>query len=147
MASKQIIAYGAKVERSTDGTTGWTVIPEAKGIAVPVVEQDYQDVTSLDSEGGYRDYIKGLKDIGQITIPMGYTSAGYAAMIADQEAPNPIHYRVTMKPAPDQSTGDVFEFRGFPVPQIEAGDLGAPVGINLNIRGTGAPTWTRGTEA
>ena len=146
MASKQIIAYGGKVERSTNGTT-WTPIPEAKGIAVPVVEQDYQDVTSLDSPNGFREYIKGLKDAGQIEMPCGYTAAGYEQQIADQAAPDAIYYRVTLKPQPDQSTGDQFEFRGFPVPRLDVGDLGAPVGMTIAIRTTGDVTWTKGTAA
>ena len=75
--SKQIIAYGATVERSIDGGTNFVPIPECEGIAIPMVETDFQDVTSLDSPNGFREYIKGLKDAGVISLPCGYTSAGY----------------------------------------------------------------------
>ncbi|MCB2130808.1 MAG: hypothetical protein KDE03_17515 [Rhodobacteraceae bacterium] len=143
--SEQIIAYGATVERSTDGST-WADIPECKGIAIPVVTTEYQEVTSLDSPNGFREYIKGLKDAGEVTVPMGYTADGYEAMVADQEAADSIYYRVTLKKQPSQTTsGDKFEFRAFPTPELEANDIGAPVNINLQLRMTGAPTWTKGS--
>ncbi|MBI6628326.1 phage tail protein [Pontibaca salina] len=143
--SEQIIAYGATVERSTDGTT-YEAIPECKGVAVPAVTTEYQEVTSLDSPNGFREYVKGLKDAGEITVPAGYTSAGYAQQISDQNANGAIYYRVTMPLQPSQTTeGDVFEFRGFPTPELEANDLGAPVNMNINLRLTGDVTWTAGT--
>ena len=147
MSSKQIIAYGASVERSTDGGTTWAAIPECKGIAVPTTEQDYQDVTSLDSVDGFREYIPGLKDAGEISVPCGYTSAGYEQQLADKALGAPIMYRTTLAPAVDQSTGDQFEFSGYPTPVPEGGDLGAPVEMTINIRTTGAVAWTKGTAA
>ena len=142
--SKQIIAYGAKVERSTNGTD-WEDIPECKGVAVPTVQTEYIDATSLDSPDGFREYIKGLKDAGEITVPCGYTSEGYEQQIADQASDTPIYYRTTMRPAPGQASGDVFEFRGFPTPQLEAGGVGEIVGMMIMIRTTGAPEWTKGS--
>lgn len=144
--SEQIIAYGATVERSLDGVT-YTSIPEAKGIGVPAVKSEYQDVTNLDSEDGFREFIKGLKDAGEITIPMGYTAAGYEMMLADQAVVGAIYYRTTLAPQPLQASGDIFVFRAFPTPEIQTNDLGAPVDINVSLRTTGAPTWTRGNDA
>ena len=143
--SKQIIAYGATVERSFDGTT-WTKIPECNGVAVPVVETEYLDATSLDSPNGFREYVKGMKDAGVISVPCGYTAAGYEQQLADQAATGPVYYRTTMKVAPGQSSGDVFEFRGFPTPQLESGDLGDLVGMTVSIRTSGGVEWTRGAE-
>lgn len=143
MTSRTIIAYGGSLERSDDGVT-FTRIPEVSGIAIPQTTTEYQDVTSLDSEGGFREYIKGLKDAGEVTVPMRYTADGYEQMVEDQNAADAIYYRATMRPQRDQSTGDVFEFRAFPTPELEANDLGTPVGINLQLRMTGAPSWTRG---
>lgn len=142
--SKQIIAYGALVERSLDGAT-FAKIPECKGIAVPVVETEYLDATSLDSPNGFREYIKGMKDAGVISVPCGYTSAGYAQQIADQDATDAIYYRTTLRPAPDQTTGDVFEFRAFPTPQLESSDTGSIVGMSISLRTTGDVEWTAGT--
>lgn len=145
MATKQIIAYGAKVERSDDGGTTWEDIPECKGVAIPQVETDYQEVTSLDSPNSFREYVKGLKDMGEISVPCGYTSAGYEQQLADESKNGAIEYRTTLKPAPGQTTGDIFEFSGYPTPQVEGGDLGAPIEMNISIRTTGEVEWTAGS--
>lgn len=144
--SEQIISYGASVERSTDGTT-WAEIPECKGVAIPMVETDYLEATSLDSPGGFKEYVKGLKDAGVISVPAGYTAAGYEQQLADQAEPDSIYYRCTLKPQPAQSTGDVFTFRGFPTPKVEGNDVGALVGMTVDIRTTGDVTWVRGMDA
>lgn len=143
MASKQIISYGATVERSTDGVT-YTPIPECKGVAVPEVEQDYPEVTNFDSPNGFREYIKGLKDGGEIEVPCGYTAAGFEQQLADQAEADAIYYRATLKPAPDQSTGDSFVYRGFPTPKLAPGGVGDPIEMTIMIRVTGDFTWTRG---
>jgi hypothetical protein len=145
MSSKQIISYGASVERSVNGTTGWARIPECKGVAVPEVEQEYPEVTNFDSEDGYREYIKGLKDAGEIDVPCGYTRAGFQQQLADQAAADAMFYRVTLRPAPDQVTGDVFTYRGFPTPKLQPADVGDPVGMTITIRTTGAFDWTPGS--
>jgi hypothetical protein len=144
MASKAIIAYGATVERSLDGSTGWAAIPEVTGVAVPAVETEFQEVTSLDSPNGYKEYIPGLKDAGTIDLPARYTHDGYAQQLADQATGDAIYYRVTMKAAPDQSAGDVFEFQAYPSPRLEAGAVGEVVGMTITLRITGDVTWTEG---
>lgn len=144
MSTKQIIAYGGKVERSLNGTT-WTSIPEVKGIAVPEVTQEYVEVTSLDSPNGYKEYIKGLKDAGEITLLCGYTSDGYDQMVQDQAANQAIYYRVTMALAPGQTVADEFEYLGYPTPTLKANGIGEAVDMELKLRITGAPTFTPGS--
>ena len=144
MASEQIIAYGATVERSTDGVT-YTNIPQCKGVAIPGVVQDYPEVTNLDSVDSFKEFIKGLKNIGEIPIPVGYTAAGYAQQLVDQAAATATYYRVTLRPQPSQSTGDAFLFRGFPTPTLVDNGLGEPIDMTLTIRGTGALTWVQGS--
>jgi hypothetical protein len=144
---QQIIAYGATVLRSVDAGTSWQPIAKCKGIAIPMVETDFQDVTSLDSPNGFREYIKGLKDAGVISVPCGYTADGYAQQIADQALDVPVLYKTTLKAAPGQATGDVFQFSGFPTPQVEGGDIGAPVEMSISIRTSGDVTWTKGAAA
>ena len=144
--SNQIIAYGALVERSLDGTT-YTTIPECMGIAVPIVETDFIEATSLDSAGGFKEYVKGLQDAGTLSVPAGYTAAGYEQQLADQLVSGAIFYRTTLKLQTGQATGDVFTFKGFPTPSVEGNDVGALIGMSIDIRTTGPVTWVRGTDA
>ena len=144
--SEQIIGYGATVERSVDGTT-YTAIPECKSIAIPMVETDYLEATSLDSPDGFREYVPGMKDAGVISVSAGYTSAGYVQQLEDNAQPQPIYYRVTLRPQPSQSTGDVFEYRGFPTPSVEGDDITGLIGMTISIRTTGGLDHTPGTVA
>ena len=144
MGAKKIIGFGGKQERSTDGVEFVKVIG-CKGLAIPKVETEYLDATDLDSLDDFREWAKGLKDGGVIEMPCHYSSAGYAQQLADEAAAEPIYYRVTLRPAADQTTGDVFEYRGFPTPAVESGDLGELIGMMVSVRTTGGVEWTPGT--
>lgn len=142
--SNAILAYGATVELSANGTTGWAEIPELTSVAVPATTQDYVDVTSLDSAGGFREYIPGLKDAGQLSLNANYTHDGYQALSAYQTSGDMAYFRVTLAPAPDQSTGDVFTFAGYVTLSVDAGDVAGKVGMTINLRISGAVAWTEG---
>lgn len=142
--TQAIIAYGALVERSQDGSA-FTQMLEAKGVALPQVEQDYQEVTHLQSPNGYREYIKGMKDAGELSIPANYTTAAYRQQLEDRDFNGAIFYRVTLPLAPGQSTGDIFEFQGYPNPGIDpSDDPGAPLTMTITIRTTGDVSFTPG---
>ena len=149
--SDGIILYGATIERSDDGGTTWENIPEALGIAVPQVTRDWQEFTSLDSPGGYREWKPGLKDGGEASIQCNYTPAGFAQAKADEaagEAGDPIRYRATLKAAPSQSTGDQHEFDAYPsVSMDDASDIGGKVTFTITLRMTGEPEYTAGAAA
>jgi len=145
--SDAIIAHGTLIERSRTGQEDFTPVAEAKGIAVPAITQDYVEATHNQSEGGFREWIKGLKDGGELAIPANYTSAAYAQALADRDQPGPIFYRVTFPLAPGQTRPDVFTFKAFPNPQIgDSDDPGAIVGLTISLRTTGEITFEQGGE-
>jgi hypothetical protein len=145
MSDLTVPVYGAVVEWSTDGTT-WVPIAKAKNVVIPEVSQDFRDVTSLDSVGGYRDWAKGLKDGGELTLETIYSSAGYAAAVAKAALPNGTHFRVTLKAATDQSSGDVFTFKGHVTPTVPSEAVEGDFMLNLGVRTTGALGWTAGAS-
>lgn len=146
MATKQRIVYGATTEWSNDGGTTWTAIPEVKGLVVPETSIEYQDATSLDSTGGFREFIPGLKDAGEISIPCGYTSGCYADAEGYRTAGTLISFKTTMPKETGQTiAGDTFEFSGYVSPALETNDIGDIIALNLNIRTSGAVTFTEGS--
>lgn len=145
MATKARIVYGASSKWGTDGTT-YTDIPEAKAIAVPEEQIEYQDVTNLDSAGGFREFIPGLRDNGEVTIPCNYTSGAYATAKGYSDNKTLIYFETTMPLETGQSTtGDVFEFTGYVTPRLETNEVGDPIMMNLVIRTSGAVTFTQGS--
>lgn len=141
--SEQIIPFGGSVEVSSDDVT-YTSVPEAKAFPVPSTTTEYPEVTSLDSPNGFREFISGLKDAGEVSFQCGYTTAGYTLINGLDGVL--AYVRVTFPLAPGQSTdGDVFEFRAFLTPAVEAGDVGAPINMNVNCRISGDLTFTAGS--
>lgn len=146
MATKQRIVYGATSKWGTDGIT-FENIPECKGIAVPGVEVDYQEATHLQSPGGFREYVTGLKDAGSIEIPCGYSSGAYADAHGYMTNGTLIYFETTLPSETGQSSGDVFEFTGFVVPKLETNEVGDIISMNISVRISGSPSFTEGTAA
>lgn len=145
MATKQRIAYGATIEWGTDGTT-YASIPEAEGLAVPEVQVEYIDVTNMDSAGGFREFIAGLKDAGEITIPCGYTSAAYATAVGYQTNGTLVYFRTELPLETGQSTtGDIFVFTGYVTPRLQTNAVGEAIKMDLVIRTSGNVTFTAGS--
>ena len=145
MATKQRIVYGATTEWSSDGGSTWASIPEVKGLVVPEVQIEYQDATSLDSAGGFREFVAGLKDAGEITIPAGYTSGGYNTAVGYQASVALIKFKTTLPLETGQTTGDTFTFSGMVSPALETNDVGDIIALNINIRVSGSMTFTMGS--
>lgn len=132
------LAHGSTFERSTDGGTNWVPVPEAIIAPVPKSQLDYVEVTNLDSAGGYREYIPGLRDAGEIEVEMNYTRAAYQALAADEASGNLIMYRSTFK------NGDQFVYSGYPSVSVESNAAAEARKMMMNIRISGAPTFTAG---
>jgi len=139
----QIIPYGGTVEVSADGVT-YAAVPEVKGMPLPNAQQEYVEVTSLDSPNRYREFIAGLIDPGEVTFVVGYTPAGYAQL--DAFGSDLTYFQCTMPQAPSQSTGgDVFTFTGYITIAMDAGDVGAAVNMNVTVKISGDITWAQGS--
>lgn len=144
MPTLQRIAYGATVEWGTDGST-YATIPEAEGLAVPEVQIEYLDVTSFSSAGGFREYIAGLKDAGEITIPCGYTTALYTTAVGHQNTGDLIYFRTTLPLEDGQTTGDIFTFTGYVTPRLQTNAVGEVIKMDLVIRTSGNVTFAAGS--
>lgn len=147
--SHAIIAHMTLIERSQTGETdSFEPIPEAKGVGVPAVSQDYNEVTHNRSPDAFREWIKSLRDGGELAIKANYTSAGYRQQLQDRDHNGPIFYRTTFPRAQGQSSGDVFTFAGFPNPTIDASDEpGETVMMTITIRTTGSIGFEAGEVA
>ncbi len=146
MATKQRIVYGTKNEWSGDGGTTYTDIAEVKSLVIPEISVEYLDATNTDSTGGFREFIAGLNDAGEISITAGYTSDIFETAFGYQSNKTLVKFRTTLPLEDGQtSTGDVFEFDGLVSPQVATNDIGEIIGLNLNIRVSGAPTFTKGS--
>lgn len=86
----------------------WDKLAEINSISGPTKTRDFIDVTSLDSVGGYREFIAGFRDGGTVTLNMNFTRATYDLMNADFEDEESQFYEIVLPDADETS----FEFLG-----------------------------------
>jgi len=110
MPSSAIAGVGTQFKRG-DGASNeeFTAVAEVNSINGPGMTRDFIDVTSLDSTDGYREYIGGFRDGGQITLNMNFTRAGYEQMRVDFEDDDSVNYQIVL-PDAGQTTLDMAAF-------------------------------------
>ena len=101
--SNAIAGAGAVLKR------GVTAIAEVLSITGPGMTRDFIDVSNLDSIGGYREFIAGFRDGGELTFSMNFTIGGYDDLLLDYESESVQSYELIL---PDSGT-TTFSFSGF----------------------------------
>lgn len=67
--SDAAIAYGTLIQFGTGASPEvWTTVAEVTNISGPGMSRELPDATHMESPGGWREQIGGLKDAGEITI-------------------------------------------------------------------------------
>ena len=85
MVSNAIAGVGSQFLRERDNSSGtFLAIAEVGSITGPNLSRASIDVTSLDSTGGYREFIGSFRDGGELTFEMNFTRDGYIFMKDDQ---------------------------------------------------------------
>jgi predicted secreted protein len=108
MATKAVAGIGTTIQRAdglgrtydqvdalTETTGGFKRIAEVRNMSGPTMSKDTIDVTSMDSEGGYREFITGFKDAGEVTLTMNFTDEVWNQMLTDFNTGTINWYRVT----------------------------------------------------
>ena len=106
--SDAIAGKGTKFRRWSIILGAWVDIAEINSINGPGMSRDTIDVTSLDSTGGYREFIGGFRDGGTVTLSINFTRAGYELMKEDFESDVLQNYEILL---PDTDATS-FEFEG-----------------------------------
>lgn len=105
--SNAFSGVGTKFRR-WDGAGNWENLAEVNSISGPTMTRDFIDVTSLDSTGGYREFITGFRDAGTVSLAMNFTWDSYKKMLKDFQSSTAQNYEVLL---PD-TNGTSFEFSG-----------------------------------
>jgi len=92
----------------TSSSPAFTAVAEVTSIGGPNLTRGVIDVTSLDSTDGYREFIGGFRDGGEIPLGMNFTLDGYDDMKADFESDDLHDYQIVL---PDDGA-TTFEITG-----------------------------------
>lgn len=98
MAGKD--AFGTQFLRDTTGAGAFSVIANVTDISGPSRSRESIEVTAHDSPDKYREFIKGLKDGGEVEITLNYDpgAASHTALDADFEEDDLRDYQVVILP-------------------------------------------------
>ena len=108
MASNAVAGVGTEFRRYNSGSGDWENVSEILSYDGPNKKRDVIDVTNMDSPGGYREFIGGFRDGGEVKIPMNFTRDGYDLLNDDFDSSTKQTYEIAL-PDPDNTT---FSFLG-----------------------------------
>ena len=100
--SDAIAGVGAKFKREVAGGSSaepYDAIAEIKSIGGPEMSRETIDVTSLDSTGGYREFLASFRDGGVVTLEMNFTRAGWEDMLTDFQSDTAVNYQIVIPDA------------------------------------------------
>jgi len=95
-----IAGVGAELQRSNMlSSPTFTAIGEINDISGPNMSRNTIDTTALDTEGGYRTFIGGFRDGGELQLEMNFTMDGYDDLKSDFESSDPRDYKIVLPDA------------------------------------------------
>ena len=94
MASNAVAGVGTLFRRWSG--SAWVNIAEVNSISGPSMSRDTIDVTSLDSTGGYREFIGGFRDAGTLQLTMNFSRTTYDLMKTDFESDTSQNYEIVL---------------------------------------------------
>lgn len=136
--SKAIAGVGTIIQKWSTGSSLWAAIAEVTNISGPGFTRDLIEVTSLDSTGGWREFIPGFRDGGNLVLSMNYTREGLDEFLADFESDDVGIYEVVL---PD---GTSIEFEGFVQEFPLTIPTDAQITMEVTIKVSGAPVVNSG---
>lgn len=127
-------SIGTKIE------IGANVIADLRSIGSPSISQEEIDVTTLDSVGGYREFIAGFKDPGELTVSGFFvpTDQGQEALYDALDTGDLQEFKITYPP----ELGATWEFDGFVTAFNVTAEVEGAIEFEATIRVSGKPTLT-----
>lgn len=102
MASNAFAGVGTILKR------GEVAVAEISSISGPNISRAHIDVTNLDSTGGYREFIAGFRDAGEVTLTMNFTFTTWQDFKDDIDQEASVEYSITLP----NTEGTIITFDG-----------------------------------
>jgi predicted secreted protein len=139
--SSAISGVGTIIQKWSISSSDWTAIAEVTNISGPGFTRDLIEVTSLDSTGGWREFIPGFRDGNNVVLSMNYTRASLDEFLSDFESDVVQNYEIIL---PDDTS---IEFEGFVQEFPLTIPTDAQITMEVTIKITGAPTINSGQNS
>lgn len=137
--NKATRALGTKLSKGTTAPVDIAGLTSIGGIEITA---DTIDVTSLDSAGGYREFIGGFKDGGEVPIEGFFnpaTASGQVAMQTSLDNGLAEDYKITFPTTPKAEWAFKGVVTGFKVGDV---DVDGTINFGATIKVSGKPVLT-----
>jgi predicted secreted protein len=137
-----IDAFGIAFQRSDMATPGpavFTAIGNVTSVSGPEIERETYDVTAHDSEDGWREFIGGLKDAGEVSVELNYDPVKHDELVADFDDAKARAYKLVFP----QGKGS-WAFQAFLTGFSQEAPVDDKLSGELTFKVTGKPTITPG---
>jgi len=136
-----VTGMGAQLRRWDTVTATYSALSNVTNISWDGMSRDLIETTALDTAGGYKTFITGLRDAGAVTLQINFTRDVYETLKGDFDSDVVKYYEIVL-PDTDNTT---LEFEGY-VTEIPMGiPPDAAVSANVTIKITGQPTMNSGS--
>jgi len=121
----------------------FTKVAEVLSISGPELSGELIDVSSLDTTGGYKEFISGMRDGGSVSIEFNWVSSNANQQslrdrISDINNANSFNYRIVWSNSPATQVDFVGVVESFSM-NTEANSA---ITGSISIKVSGQPTWT-----
>lgn len=103
MATSAKLGYGSLFKVHDDNSPGqYVTVSEVTSIEGPSITKDPVEVTHMESPDGYREFITGLKDGGEVSLEMNFVpgSAGMTLLLAEFERSQASQCKIVLSTTP-----------------------------------------------
>jgi predicted secreted protein len=103
-------AFGTLFKRDTDGAGTFGTVANVSNLSGPNRTREAIEVTAHDSPDQYREFVKGLKDGGEVVVTINYNpgNSTHSQLDADFEEADLRAYQVVLLPGEDdEHTWDI----------------------------------------
>ena len=138
MVTGAIASVGTQLKIGDGGSPeAFTAIAEVRNISGPGFDSEEIDCTSLDSTAGFREYIQGFKDGGELSFQLNFIPSQRANIFANYIAGTTHNWQLCFPDVP----GTIMSVAAFvKSPPLEIG-AGAQLLLNVTLRVTGPPSF------
>lgn len=124
--------------KSTDFYRGSTIVAEVKNINWTGRARDLAEVTNMDSDGAYKEWISTFKDGGEVSLDLNWIRDEYDDLIGDLESDDPQDYQIIF----GDTTATEFDFSAFVTNIDIQSSMDDAVLCTVTFKITGQPTMT-----
>ena len=143
MASAAFAGVGTLFRRWNTTLTEWENIAEINSIKGPGMTRGQIEVTSLDSTGGWKEYIAGFRDGGSVSLSMNLTRDSLEKMMADFSSDVLQNYEIVLPD--DENT--TLEFEGLVMEMPLSIPTDDKVTMDVSIKVSGMPVVNSGASS